>query len=332
MKLPFPVAVCDIGGTNVRFAVVAEPGAALATPVHLATGSFSGLEEAFAAALPKFPVRPRALLTCAAGPVRGRQIKLTNANWAIDGAAVAAACDLEQGLLFNDFEAQALALPALTPDMTRSIGARTDVRPGGRLVLGPGTGLGTAALLEVDGRHFALASEAGHMSFGPTTEEDRSVWPHIDPSPRDRISCETLLCGPGLFRLYQAREAAAGRRATDPDVAALVDRAHADRSGPEAAAVAHFMRLLARFAGDMALAFLATGGVTFAGGMMPRLFDLVDADEFRRRFEDKAPYTHILAEMSTQVVVRDDAVLDGMAAIAAAPDAYAIDYAGRGWR
>ncbi len=50
---PFPALVCDTGGTNVRFALVSEPGARLSDIVHLRTGDYSGLAEAIEAAVPK---------------------------------------------------------------------------------------------------------------------------------------------------------------------------------------------------------------------------------------------------------------------------------------
>ena len=40
---PFPALVCDTGGTNVRFALVSEPGGRLSDIVHLHTGDYPGL-------------------------------------------------------------------------------------------------------------------------------------------------------------------------------------------------------------------------------------------------------------------------------------------------
>ena len=81
----------------------------------------------------------------------------------------------------------------------------------------------------------------------------------------------------------------------------------------------------------MTMAFLATGGVTFSGGVLPRLVDFLDPAGFRARFEDKAPFGDLLRNVSTRIIVVDDAVLSGLAAIAAKPDSYAIDYASRAW-
>ena len=332
VKFPFPVAVCDIGGTNVRFALVKAPGSALESPIHLATAAYPGLEQAFAAATATFAEKPRSLIACAAGPIDGRKVTLTNAAWEIDGAGVAARTGLEQGLLFNDFEAQALSLPIVKPDWIKTIGPPVPARAGGaHLILGPGTGLGAAALLDVDGRYFGLASEAGHVSFGPIGAQEAALWPHLDMIQNGRVSAETILCGPGLVRLHRARLTSMGRLVPGMDAAALVDRAHAENDGEEARSVKLFSLLLARFAGDMALALMATGGVTFSGGILPRILDLIDPQKFRAHFEDKAPHGTLMRGIGTRLIVHEDNVLFGMGAIAAEPERYAIDYARRAW-
>jgi glucokinase len=59
--------------------------------------------------------------------------------------------------------------------------------------------------------------------------------------------------------------------------------------------------------------------------------DFLDEAAFRRAFEDKAPVDALARRVPTRLVTREDAVLVGMAAIAAAPDRYAIDYESRAW-
>ena len=185
------------------------PGAPLEAGPHLKTKDFPGLEDALAAVFEGLDIRPRSLIACAAGPVSGRAVKMTNADWTIDGADVAAKAGLDQGLLLNDFEAQAFSLPVLEPAWVQPIGAFAP-KPGTQLIMGLGTGLGVAALLEIESRHFALASEAGHMGFGPLGAEETALWPHLDTGSLGRVCAETILSGPGLMRLHLARCMAAG--------------------------------------------------------------------------------------------------------------------------
>ncbi|WP_239507910.1 glucokinase, partial [Proteus mirabilis] len=62
------------------------------------------------------------MIVCAAGPLHGRSVQLTNAAWSLDGPAVAEALGLEQGLLLQDFEALALSIPSFDADHLRLIG------------------------------------------------------------------------------------------------------------------------------------------------------------------------------------------------------------------
>lgn len=331
MEFPFPVFLCDIGGTNARFALVPAPGAPLEAELHLKTENFAGLDEALAAASAGLGAKPRSLIACAAGPISGRSVRMTNADWTIDGAEVAAKAGLDQGLLLNDFEAQAFSLSVLEPAWVQPVGDFTP-KPGAQLILGLGTGLGVAALLEIETRHFALASEAGHMGFGPLGAEETALWPHLDTGLLGRVCAETILSGPGLMRLHRARCMAAGEAAAETSEIALIERAHAQPDSAEAATLRLCWTLTARFAGDLALAFLATGGVALSGGILPRIAAFCDLEKFRAAFENKAPYGGMMRAIGTRLIISEDAVLSGMAAIASAPQNYAIDYAHRAWR
>src|SRR5579863_3739905 len=330
MSFAFPVLVCDIGGTNARFSLKESPTAELPAPIHVRTGDFPGLAEAIAAILPKLAAPPRAAIACGAGPIVDGKLKLSNADWHIDGREVARKLGLSGGLLLNDFEAQALSLPVIPERWTRQIGPLGHGAAGPHVILGPGTGLGVAALIEASGKHTPVSSEFCHMSFGPASEEEWAIWPHLERA-HGRITTESVSNGAGLARVYRARLLAKGVAPEFDDPAAVTAAALADRNGEAAEAVRLYWRIVARIAGDAAIAFVARGGVTLAGGVLPRIVDLIDETEFRAAFEDKAPVENLARAIPTRIVIQPDAVLVGMAAIAAEPDRYAIDYAGRAW-
>lgn len=332
MKFPFPLLLCDIGGTNARFASVFAPDAPLEIGPHLKTKNHPDFETALASAMAGLGAKPRSLIVCAAGPVNGRCVKLTNAAWTIDGPKVAASAGLEQGLLLNDFEAQAFSLPVLQPAWILPIGTGYEKRPGVELIMGLGTGLGAAALVELENRHFVLSSEAGHMNFGPLTAQDAPLWRYLETIAGGAVVAETILSGAGLMRLHKARCAASGKVPAELDEIALIENAHLHKNSEEALTLRLCWTLAARFAGDLALAFLAKGGVTFSGGILPRIIDFLEPEKFRSVFENKPPYGDLMRGIGTRLITTDDAVLAGMAAIAAAPENYAIDYLRRAWR
>jgi glucokinase len=329
MPFPLPALICDVGGTNIRIARLDEPGAPARVIGHVATHAVTSFVAAIRETAGALPAR--SMIVCAAGPVRGRRVQLTNADWALDGPETAAALGLDQGLLLHDFEALALSLPAFDAAWLRPIG-QVPARPGGpRLVLGPGTGLGAATLATVEGRFLALASEAGHVDFGPVGPEEQALWPHLTPVG-GRITSESVLSGPGLARLHRAR-LAAGKVDVAPMVPSdIVSLALQHPTGEEARTARLFWRLVARFAGDLALVTLARGGVTLAGGILPRIAPLLDDGAFRAAFEAKHPMEELMGGVPTALLTRTEAVLDGMAAIITAPERYLIDYAARAWR
>jgi len=327
---PFPVLVCDTGGTNVRFAVTPERGAPLSPIVHLTTDDYPGLPEAIEAARPKLAANPNSMVVCGAGPVVGRKLKLTNAPWIMDGPETARRAGLKQGLLLNDFEAQALSLPALPPQWTKQIGPLSFDGRGPQVILGPGTGLGIAGLIEADGRYTPVSSEACHIDFGPISPEEYKIWPHLERA-HGRVTSESVISGEGLARVHRARMMSLGKpdpHSTPPEVTSA---ALADPKGDEAESLRLYWSIVARFSGDMAVTFVATGGVTLSGGVLPRVVSFLDEAVFRRAFEDKAPVDALAKRIPTRIIIHDEAVLTGMAAVAASPDSYAIDYARRGW-
>jgi glucokinase len=330
--VPHPLLVADVGGTNARFSLAEEPGAALVPVCRLRTKETPTAYDAIAQALAASPVRPKSVILCAAGPVLGREARLTNAQWTFDGADLARHFDLAQGLLLNDFEAAALALAVLEPADVRPIGRPVPPGGGPKLVLGPGTGLGMAALVTVAGRAAPLPGEAGHIGFGPLDEEDVPVFARIERH-FGRLTPETILSGPGMLRLHRALAPDFGRdpAALEDDPPEIVARAHGDC--PHCAAtVQHFLKHLARFCGDMGILFSATGGVVVRGGVMNSIAPLADEDLFRARFEDKAPVEALARAVPLSLLPSDAVILRAMAAVGADPDRFVIDYPARYWR
>ena len=170
------------------------------------------------------------------------------------------------------------------------------------------------------------------MGFGPIGVEETALWPHLDTGSLGRVSAETILSGPGLMRLHRARCMATGEAAAESSEIVLIEQAHAQPGGAEAATLRLCWALTARFAGDLALAFLAKGGVTFSGGILPRIVEFCDREKFRSAFENKAPYLELLRSIGTRLIISEEAILSGMVGIANAPQNYAIDYANRAWR
>lgn len=326
---PHPVLVADIGGTNCRLSLVEAPGARPEPLARIGTGAHATPEAALESVLSTLSVRPRAAILAVAGPIEERGARLTNASWHFDGGEIGRALDLRQGLLVNDFEALAGSLAVLgEADVTTLVAGQPEPN-GVRLVLGPGTGFGAAALIPRGGRGVLVATEAGHIGVGPEDAAETTIWPALTAG-LPRVTVEHLLSGDGLVRFYHAvaRESGlADGRISAADVTTLA----LDGDPAALMAVVCFWRLLARVAGDLALAFKATGGVFIAGGIMPRLLPLADAATIRTVFAGKPPIEELAARFALHVITAPDATERGLAAIAAAPGRFGLDDPARLW-
>jgi glucokinase len=67
-------------------------------------------------------------------------------------------------------------------------------------------------------------------------------------------------------------------------------------------------------AGDFALAYGAVGGVLLAGGIAPRMVDILNGGGFRQAFEAKGRFVGYVSAIPTQVVVNPYFALVGAAA------------------
>src|SRR5262249_23704080 len=160
--------------------------------------------------------------------------------------------------------------------------------------------------------------EGGHIDLGPVTQRDMAIWPHIEWGG-GRVSAETLLCGPGLVRLYRAVAATTG---ADAPLAAPADVAPPGLPGSDGGAaddVSLFATYLGRVASDLALVFIALGGVYLAGGISGRIAPALKTGAFREAFVDKFPHRGLLERMPTAIITKPDAALVGIAAFARNP-------------
>ncbi|SIQ77005.1 glucokinase [Rhizobium sp. RU20A] len=330
--LSFPVLIGDIGGTNARFALLTDAFAERREFPVVQTADFPSIDAAIQeTVLDKTSVQPRTAILAVAGPIQGDEIPLTNAGWVIRPKSLIGELGFESVVVINDFEAQALAVASLSAEDREQIGPGA-IRPAAsRVVLGPGTGLGVAGLLHAQHTWFPVPGEGGHVDIGPRSERDYEIWPYIERLD-GRVSGEQLLCGRGIMHIYNAI-CAAGRKEAALETPADVTSAALAGKDPQAVeTVSLFATYLGRLAGDMAMIFMARGGVFLAGGISVKILPALKRPEFRKAFEDKAPHSALLATIPTFVVTHPMAALAGLAAFARAPQHFGVATEGRFWR
>ncbi|ESW79822.1 glucokinase [Mesorhizobium sp. M0644] len=330
--LRFPILIGDIGGTNARFSIVLDANSEAGEPTIVQTANFNTIDEAIqAAVLDRSSVRPNSAVLAVAGPVESDEIPLTNCPWIVKPRQMFASLGLSDVVVLNDFEAQALAVVALGEEHMEKIGGDEPEPNSGRVVLGPGTGLGVAGLVYALHHWIPVPGEGGHMDIGPRSPRDFQVFPHIEKL-EGRISGEQILSGRGLVNAYRAVAKADGKPSPFTTPAEVTAAALAKNDPVAEEALSIFVTCLGRTAGDLALVFMSRGGVFLTGGIAQKILPALRIGNFRAAFEDKAPHSALMRSMPVYVITHPLAALLGLAAYARNPSLFGVQTAGRRWR
>ena len=308
-----PRLLADVGGTHARFGWVESPGARIDVIRQYRCSDHASLESivAFYLADQRRPA-PRTAAIGIATPVDDDRVTMTNLPWSFSIEALRQRFALDRLVVLNDFAALALATPLLAAEAFRPVGAGA-ARAGAPIaVLGPGTGLGVAGLLQgPHGTWLPVVGEGGHATLCAVDAVEaellailRRRWPHV--------SAERVLSGSGLVNLHRAHGERARETVEALAPADIVARALDGSDSRCIETVERFLGFLGSFAGNLALTLGAQGGVYIGGGIVPRLGDRIATSCFRERFESKGRFRSYLARVPTWVITTpDDAALRG---------------------
>lgn len=331
--LPFPILIGDIGGTNARFSILVDAESKATDFVHVQTADYETIDNAIIDKVFKNAdlAKPRSAILAIAGPIDGDEIDLTNCDWIVRPKKMIGELGFDAVLVLNDFEAQALAIATLTDGDRATIGPALPAVDATRVVLGPGTGLGVAGLLHAHNTWFPVPGEGGHVDIGPRTPRDLEIFPHL-VTIEGRVSAEEIISGRGLLHIYNAVCAADGVEPMMKRPADVTEEGLSGKNAQAAEALELFVTYLGRLAGDLALIFMARGGVFLGGGISPKILPELKKPLFRAAFEDKAPHKELMKTIPTFVVTHPQAALAGLASYARMPASYGIVTDGRCWR
>ena len=309
----------DVGGTNARFAIAEASAMGFHSAETFPCEAFETPEAAIESFLKsKSLPDPDAICLAAAGPVRQGAAEFTNNPWKLCETNLKARFGAPLVRVSNDFEAIAHALPHLRTQDIQVLGPRAPAAPGDEpfcyAVVGPGTGLGAAALLGQRDRAQVAVSEAGHVGFAPESPLQDSILSALRQR-FGRVSAERLVSGPGLENLYSSLCELQGLAPETRSAASIVASAQ-DPADPLAMeTVTLFQRLLGQFAGDFALAVGARQGLFLAGGVAQKLGAALGTGPFREGFEAKGRHRGLLSSIPTALITHPQPGLLGAAAL-----------------
>jgi glucokinase len=312
------IAVADVGGTHARFALAEIEGGrvlGLDEPVTLKTAEHGSFQLAWQ----EFGRRkqidlPQDLAMAFAGPVGGDFLKLTNNPWVIRPGLIKERLGVDRYSIVNDFGAVGYAVATLGESDFRHICGPDRPLPedGVISIVGPGTGLGVAALLRKPDHYEVIETEGGHVDFAPLDSLEDRILAELRRSFR-RVSVERIASGRGLWNLYEALGAIEGQQLQFRDDKQLWAAALEGSDGLANAALDRLCLTLGAVAGDMALAQGASA-VVIAGGVGLRIADYLPQSGFRDRFIAKGRFERRMDEMPVKLITHPQPGLYGAAA------------------
>jgi len=314
--LGLPWLVADIGGTNARLGWVEAPAGPVQHVRKLPVADHPHLEAAVRAYLAEraaeMPGRYRApgrAALAVATAVGADEVAFTNSHWRFSRLALQAALGLQSLLVLNDFEALALSLPRLSPAQLRPHGALPQAQ-GTLAVIGPGTGLGVAGVVQTRRGWLALPGEGGHATLAPADDFESQVLAAVRMQFA-HVSAERLLSGIGMPVLHGAVAQVLGQAVPSLPTEVIVERGLAGEDAVCDRTLDCFCALLGSFAGSVALTLGARGGVYIGGGILPRLGERFFSSRFRACFEAKGRFQPYLAQIPTALITDTLAALAG---------------------
>ncbi|MCX5865435.1 MAG: glucokinase [Deltaproteobacteria bacterium] len=315
----------DLGGTKALLALYATTGQGYAQvrEQRFACGGYDDFSGIITEFLRGSEEQPQIAAFGVAGPIADGKVRMTNLGWLIDQEVLRQQFQLAEVFLLNDLVAVAQAVSILAPEDLLMVNAGTTVPQGSMAVLAPGTGLGEAYLCWNGTDYTAFPSEGGHADFAPTSDIEQGLLSFLR-AEHGHVSYELVCSGKkGIPNIYRYLTQGAGMK-VPPDLQAALDVATditpvlvgqaLEKEGEIARLTLEiFFSVLAAEAGNMALKFLATGGLYLGGGILPRLLSVFDPKIFMERFTGKGRMAGILSSIPVKIITTDRAGLNGAA-------------------
>jgi len=305
----------DIGGTNARFALAEPLVPGFSRQKSYDCANFETADLAIRAYLDDVD-SPQPVVIClaVAGPVINDAARLTNGNWSFDSASLCETFSCTAVGLLNDFGAIAYSIPYLADHDSLPLGfpdtPAIDAERYSFGIVGPGTGLGYAALYRREGIQVPITGEGGLLGFAPESQLQLDVWLALRKR-FERVTYEHLVSGPGMENIYWALTEIDDEQQTQPAAAEIFERAERGCDQRAGVAVQLFFELLGQVAGNVAISMSTFDGVYIAGGIAKRYPDILENSRFRAGFENMGPHRSLMEKIPTRLITHENPGLLG---------------------
>lgn len=304
--------VGDIGGTNARFALVAPGKSELMSIKTLQCTKFETVQEAIKSYLSSInDAEIVSACIASAGTTHLDVFKPANNDWVINKSNVSSALNDIQVNWINDFSAQALATTTLKSNDVIVINKGAVQPERVRLVIGPGTGLGTCGLINSSNGWVPLPAQGGHSDFAPNSSLEIEIWTLLQKQ-FGHVAVERILSGPGIVNLYKALCQINEKEVlfnSPSEITSAAIKVNPDSISKETLHL--FCRIFGSVTGTIALSTGCLGGIYITSDLVRNFLDFFIDSDFLKSFEDKGRLKYYMTDIPIFISKKENMGLIG---------------------
>lgn len=318
----------DIGGTKTAVGIFTRKGDRPEASVveTFDSRNFDGLESIIDRFLKDHPEVIRidgiqAACFGVAGPVDQGRCRATNLPWMISEGSIQDRFGWKRVRLINDLTAVGYGVPLLAENELQELNAGKPRKRGNLGLIAPGTGLGMSQLVWCGESYMPLASEGGHVDFGPNDPEDVSLWEYLRQK-FGHVSAERIVSGPGLVNIYRWLKSTGKckepewlrKDMAEGDPSRIISEMAMARRAPICeVALDRFMNVFGAVAGNLALIGMTRGGMYLGGGIPAKILPKFEEEAFLRSFTAKGRFEELMRQIPVYIILNHQIGLMGAA-------------------
>lgn len=290
------VLLIDIGGTNIRTASAEVGSSELLNANKKNLNCLDSFEEMLQGFLDQDASLKHVVFSIA-GPKLNNSISMTNREFKIDEAEILKNFEIDSCHILNDWESIGHGLSLFKKNEMHSINAGNPFN-NSALILGPGTGLGAAQVINND---IVLPTEIGNSLLAiPGLLDELGV-----TQDKDFLVIEDIISGGGLAKIYSYF--ATHKKSPEE----IVKTYHSDEFAKKS--IELFLKALSQILSELALAYMPGQGIYLAGGLVRSLDEFLNPETFMKDFlvNKKSMHKDVLAQMPISVIQKEMTCLHG---------------------
>ena len=290
------VLLIDIGGTNIRTATAYIGSNDINNASKQNLDCLDSFNEIIQNLLSKYQ-NIKHIVFSVAGPKVHQSISMTNRDFEIDEQIILKKFDLDSCHILNDWESIGHGLSLFNTNEMTFIN-KCDGFNQTSLVIGPGTGLGAALVIE---NKIVLPTEIGNCLLTlPKLFED---FERADIEKFNII--ESILSGGGLKNIYEIFSNQ--EKSSEQIVSSFKNDEFSQK------AINFFLNSFSQILSELALAYMPGNGIFIAGGLMRSIRQFIDNEIFMKNFliNRKSMHANILSQMPIAIINQEMTCLHG---------------------